>query len=192
MRVPSSLISFCTGLFVVWGATGSAAEPAAAPQMTREAMMKRAAEVSRGYYQALIEGKFETAASFVHPAMMERIRGRLVEELDAARPAAKQATFQALGVADLQSLRALPHGKFFAVYAQSQYGVGLRALSGDDIAALRPVVEDQSCFPAKGFCAVTLRLKGKKRDETPIAAVNQVIVYPHQGRWLVADRPPDV
>lgn len=157
--------------------------------MSREDMMRKGAEVSRGYYKALIQGQFETAASFLHPDTVEPLRRSLVDEIEKSPAAKQKAIFGALGVPDLNTLRTMPAGKFFAAYAQSNYGKSLRSLSDPKI-SLRALVEDQTCFPEKGWCAVTVRLKGKREDQSPISIVNRVHVIESGGRWLVTEKPP--
>lgn len=161
--------------------------------VTREDMIKRSGEVTRGYYNALIKGDFEVAASFVHPGTVEPLRKTLTDEVEKAPPAKQKGTLDALGVPDLNTLRTMPAGKFFAAYAKSSYGIGLRALSSPEYQALRPSVEDQTCIPEKRFCRVTVRIKGKKKsggELAQVSVVNHVFVVESGGRWLVNDKPP--
>lgn len=162
----------------------------AKPQLSREQMIKRSAEASRGYYKALIDKQYEQAASFLHPGFTEGLRQRMLEEIERAPLPKQKATLNTLGVSDLTALRTLPAGRFFLLYVNSSYGVGLRALSAPELLTLRPVVETQSCAPEERACRVTVRLKGKRQDESAVSAVNDVYVVEHEGRWLVSDSPP--
>lgn len=153
--------------------------------------MQRSSEIVRGYYNALIDGDFERAGTYLHPDVVEPLRKSVLEEIEKGGAQKREATLKALGIPDVQTLKSLPTSKFFAAYAKSTYGRPLQALSAPDL-AVRPAVENQVCSPQRRFCAVHVRIHGKRNNKERVQFRHDVYVVEHEGQWLLSERQPEL
>lgn len=156
---------------------------------SREKMMTSSRDVTRGYYNALIQGKYEEAASFLHPTAVEPLRARVLEDLEKGPPAKTKNTLAALAVKDLDALRTMSLDDFYVVYAKSPYGQGLQVLAKKDL-AVDVVLDPPSCSQVQRVCQVNLKLRSRNEKGEKTEAPNTVWVLEHQGRWLLLHKPP--
>jgi len=160
---------------------GPAGKRADMPKLVDEAR-----QVTRGYYDALIAGNYELAASFLHADAIEPSRAALIESLEKGGEGQTKATLAAIGVADMNTLRTMPAERFFIVYARSPMGKGVQLLAG---LAVRVVLEPPRCDLKSQSCQVHLKLKGESPKGDKIDRPNTVYVVHDRGRFLLQHTP---
>jgi hypothetical protein len=169
--------------------TDKLSTPKVKKRFTMQEMVDQARQVTRGYYYAMIEAKWEEAASFMHPDAVEPMRKAVLADIG-SKPGPQQAdALKSLGVKSFDELRAMSTSKFYVAWAKSPFGKSVRA-ARDGTFLVRPIVSPPTCFEGKSFCKVEVKLKGKDDKGKKIYSPNTVFVAPHEGRWLLLHKPP--
>ncbi|MFZ9888548.1 MAG: hypothetical protein ACO3JL_13705 [Myxococcota bacterium] len=161
---------------------------AALPEAPARPLEQRAAALARGYYLALIEGRYEEAAGFLHPAVIEPLRDDLLGEAEGGPPQRGLAIAKALGVSDLLAVRSLSAERFFAAWAKSPYGTSVQVLSRPELKSVVDVT-DTRCSEAQGLCRVQLILRATGEPTLPPSSL-QVWAVNDDHRWLLTLTPP--
>lgn len=155
----------------------------------RVAMLATSREVTRGYYNALIQAKYAEAASFLHPSAIEPLRARVIEDLEKSPPQKAQNTLGRLGVKDLTALRTMTLDQFYVLWANSSYGQGIQVLARKDL-VVDVVLDPPSCSVQHRVCKVDLKLRARGEDGSKMESPSTVWVLEHEGRWLLTNVPP--
>lgn len=157
--------------------------------LKRELMLVTARQVTRGYYGALIEAKYDEAASFLHPSAIEPLRKRVLEDLEKSPPQKAENTLALLGVKDLNALRTMSLDGFYVAWAKSSYGQGVQVLARKDL-AVDVVLDPPTCSLQHRVCKVDLKLRARGEDGKKMESPSTVWVLEHEGRWLLTNVPP--
>jgi hypothetical protein len=158
-------------------------------KLTQAKLASQAADITRGYYDALISGNFDAAVGFMHPDAIEPTREQIVKKLEASNDGQRTATLKTLGVTDLNTLRTMPADRFFLLWARSPLGQSVQALSSDKI-KVRVVVDPPRCNLPTKTCQVRVTLRGDTHDGKKIEKPNSVFIVEKDGRYLLRDTPP--
>lgn len=164
------------------------AAAAASPTLPADRLEQRAAALARGYYVALIDGRYEEAAGFLHPNVIEPVRAALLREAEEGPPQRGLAIAKALSVPDLLAVRSLSAERFFARWAKSPYGTSVQTLSRPELKNEVEVIEAR-CSEAQGLCQVQLRLRASGEPTLPPVSLQVWAVYDEE-RWLLTLIPP--
>lgn len=169
----------------------SPAKPASpsGKKLDRTAMLETSRAVTRGYYDALIQAKYDVAASFLHPSAIEPLRARVIEDLEKGPPARTQNTLSRLGIKDLTALRTMTLDRFYEAWAKSSYGQGIQVLAREDL-VVDVVLMPPTCSVERRMCRVDLKLRARGEDGTKMESPSTVWVLEHEGRWLLTTNPP--
>lgn len=154
----------------------------------REKLLQVSAQLSRGYYQALFDAEFAQAAGFLHPGFLAEMQNAWLQRVQSAKPAAQKKQLADMGLKTLSEATLLSGVAFFARYANSPAGVGLRRLSEPGWVQMRAVVEHQACEPSTQSCEILLRIKGKKEDGASISVPQTLWVRSAEGKFWVDSR----
>jgi len=159
---------------------------AMAQENPRAKMSRSSRELARSYFKALFDAKWEVAAGFLDDSMIETIRQRVLQQVLTKDEGVQAQMFKTLGVKDLNQLRTMEARKFYVLYAKSDVGIGVRAMS-KEYAQTRMSVREVSCFPKSNSCLLDLRLKGvdlktkEKFDRNTKMRTEKI-----NGRWYIA------
>ena len=156
--------------------------------LDREKLLQVSAQLSRGYYQALFDAEFAQAAGFLHPEFLAQMQNAWLQRVQSAKPAAQKKHLADMGLQTLSEATLLSGIEFFARYATSPDGIGLRRLSEPGLLQMRAVVENQACEPSTQSCEVLLRIKGKKESGAAISAPQTLWVRFAEGKFWVDSR----
>ncbi len=157
--------------------------------VTRADMIQTSRTVTRGYYDALVEAKYDVAASFLHPSAIEPLRKRVLEDLEKGPPKKTENTLAVLGVKDLNALRTMSLDDFYVAWAKSSYGKGVQVLARKDL-VVDVILDPPSCSMQHHVCKVDLTLRARGADGTKMESPTSVWVLEHDGRWLLTNVPP--
>ena len=169
-------------------ASGSSKSKANVRGLDREKLLQISAQLSRGYYQALFDAEFAQAASFLHPEFLAQTQHAWLQRVQSAKPAAQKKQLADMGLQTLSEATLLSGVEFFARYATSPEGIGLRRLSEPGWVQMRAVVEHQACEPSTQSCEILLRIKGKKESGAAISAPQTLWVRSAEGKFWVDSR----
>jgi hypothetical protein len=154
---------------------------------SRADMIEQTRRVTRGYYEALKQAKYDEAAGFLHPATLEPLRDALLKQVEAAPPNEKKAMLKALGAADESRLRTMPLHELYVAWAKSPYCKGVQVLAQMDLSV---VLGTPTCKVEDRICQVQVTLKGLDEQGQIKKAPSDVWVLEDQGRWLLTVNPP--
>lgn len=170
-------------------AKAPAAKAKSGKKPDRVAMLEISRRVTRGYYDALIQAKYDAAASFLHPTAIEPLRALVIEDIEKSPPQKAKNTLARLGVNDLTTLRTLALDRFYVLWATSEYGKGVQMLSREDL-LVDVVLHPPTCSPERRMCRVDLKLRARGEDGSKLESPSTVWVLEHEGRWLLTTSPP--
>jgi len=177
-----------TGLW--WGSPAAAQELKLKAPISKKLdpnlMEKRARDAVNGYYDALIQARYDQAGSFAHADAIEPVRKKLLELIQHAPAAQRAATLKNLGAPDVTFLQSQTVAQFFANYARSTYAANIQALAKPERKAHIKITEVK-CKPARSLCEVTFDLYQTLNNGKEVHGTNYVRVSAVDGRWLVGE-----
>lgn len=154
-------------LLVAFALVTAFSSGASAEITERGKMVEKSRQLTRAYFNAVFDAKWDKAAGFLHENMIEPIRAHVLRVVLSKDAKGQAKIFSMLKVKDLNELRTLDARKFYVNYAKSEIGLPVRSLSKEYIETLM-IIKDIRCVPETKSCKLMIRLKGidiKKEKE---------------------------
>lgn len=146
-------------LLVAFALVTAFSSGASAKITERGEMVEKSRQITRAYFNAVFDSKWEKAAGFLHENMMEPIRAHVLRVALSKDAKGQAKIFEMLKVKDLNALRTMDIRKFYVNYAKSEMGLPVRSLSKEYIETLM-IIKDVRCTPKTKSCKLVIRLKG--------------------------------
>lgn len=146
-------------------------------------MQKGASVATRGYYDSMIKGDYEAAATFVHPFLVSNLKKDMMKAIKKLKPKVQQKAVEKLGLQNMAELENLEYQTFFKLWAKSDYAYAAATLANPQVQA-KYRVEAVRCVLGK-YCDVTVDVRGRNQGGKITSSKSIIRASPVEGAWRV-------
>ncbi len=151
--------------------------------LDRDKMRAGASVATRGYYDSMIKGDYEAAATFVHPFLVSNLKKDMVEAIKKLKPKVQKQAVEKLGLQNMAELENLEYQEFFKLWAKSDYAYAAATLANPDVQA-KYRIEAVRCVLGK-YCDVTVDVRGRNQGGKISSSKSIIRAAPVGGAWRV-------